>query len=194
MHAPLHTLHWLLLQLCSHICQVMLTYCLSATFIACSLDKFVSADACDPTYLALAPCTASSTLLMRLCSHICDPTHSLLVLSIYFWGQMLVPSHTLHRITLLKRLCSHSGYARISPTYHTPCTDSYVVCGGGCLRMHSHACSDLLAVHRYLQARHSALRALTVGNYYCLKAPHSLDALLSPDYYFHQDTGLLTDC
>ena len=42
---------------------------------------------------------------LQLCSHICDPPHSLHWLLMRLWGHMLDPRHSLH--VLLMRSCSH---------------------------------------------------------------------------------------
>jgi hypothetical protein len=67
-------------------------------------------------------------LLWRLCSHICDPSHSLHWFLTRLWWQMLEPPHFLHR--LRRRLWGHffSGCcgmscftASLTLTYHRCC-------------------------------------------------------------------------
>jgi hypothetical protein len=124
---PRHSLQSLLMLSCSHICDAQRS-CMRA------LLTLVGADAQPQTLLAPAPlavmlaylrspaiprtpCTRScgvcggicstpgTLLLMRLCSHICDPSHSLHRLFSRLWGQMLDPRHSLH--SLLRQQCSH---------------------------------------------------------------------------------------
>ena len=80
--------------------MVILAYLRPATLFALALDTVVGADAGAPAYPAL-----TGLLLRRLCLHIGDLSHSLYLLLIRLWWQMLAPPQIVH--SLLSRLCSH---------------------------------------------------------------------------------------
>ena len=66
--------------------MVMLAYLRPGTLLPRSLDTVVGADAGAPAYPAL-----TGLLLRRLCLHIGDLSHSLYLLLIRLWWQMLAP-------------------------------------------------------------------------------------------------------